>query len=174
MPRDLLGKSEIEGCLRELAERLAERGTAARIYVVGGAAIVVRYETRSATRDVDAAYHPEADVEDVADTIGIERDIGPGWLNNAAVQFFPTGRVDAEATVLIEHQGVRIEIAPPDALLAMKLNAARLRDRQDIETLMRHLGITSPEQALAVFSLHYPDKMPSEDLLDRLDEIFDR
>ena len=41
-----MDRDEIEGALRELAEELDERGVIARVFLVGGAAMVLAYESR--------------------------------------------------------------------------------------------------------------------------------
>jgi hypothetical protein len=47
-----MDRDEIEGALRELAQEVDERGVMARIYLVGGAAMVLAYQSRFSTDDV--------------------------------------------------------------------------------------------------------------------------
>ena len=49
-----MDRDDIESALRELAEELDERGIVARIYLVGGAAMVLAYQSRFSTDDVDS------------------------------------------------------------------------------------------------------------------------
>ncbi|MGP3968098.1 hypothetical protein [Streptomyces sp. 6N223] len=54
----VLGRKEIEQALRMLGERLARRGVTAEVYVFGGAAMALAYDSRRATRDIDAVFVP--------------------------------------------------------------------------------------------------------------------
>lgn len=54
----LLDRAGIEEVFRRLGDRLAKRGVVADIYVFGGAAMALAYDSRRATRDVDALFQP--------------------------------------------------------------------------------------------------------------------
>jgi hypothetical protein len=56
----------IEDAFRRLGERLARRGVIADLYVFGGAAMALAYDSRRATRDVDALFKPHGIVHDEA------------------------------------------------------------------------------------------------------------
>lgn len=58
MPNEPLSRAQILEALSELAARLSTRGQQARIYIVGGAAIAISFNSRDLTRDVDAQYTP--------------------------------------------------------------------------------------------------------------------
>ena len=53
----LLDREDIEGAFRRLGDRLVKRGVVADIYVFGGAAMALAYDSRRATRDVDALFN---------------------------------------------------------------------------------------------------------------------
>jgi hypothetical protein len=53
-----LDRDAIIRALRRLAERLAFRGVVADLYVFGGAAMALAYDTRRSTRDIDALVEP--------------------------------------------------------------------------------------------------------------------
>ena len=54
-PSPLLDRAGIEEAFRRLGDRLARRGVVADLYVFGGAAMALAYDSRRATRDVDAS-----------------------------------------------------------------------------------------------------------------------
>lgn len=59
--------------------------------------------------------------------------------------------------------GMRVFIARPDYLLAMKCLAMRLgspmsRDSDDIKTLVRHLGLKEATQVLDIVANYYPNR----------------
>jgi hypothetical protein len=57
-PSPLLDRAGIEDAFRRLGERLARRGIVADLYVFGGAAMALAYDSRRVTRDVDALFKP--------------------------------------------------------------------------------------------------------------------
>lgn len=59
-PSPLLDRAGIEEAFRRLGDRLATRGVVADLYVFGGAAMALAYDSRRATRDVDALFKPQA------------------------------------------------------------------------------------------------------------------
>lgn len=52
----LLDRSAIEDAFRRLGDRLARRGVVADLYIFGGAAMSMVYDSRRATRDIDAVF----------------------------------------------------------------------------------------------------------------------
>jgi len=52
----MLDRESIIEAFRRLGSRLARRGTVADIYVFGGAAMALAYDSRRATRDIDAIF----------------------------------------------------------------------------------------------------------------------
>ena len=52
-PSPLLDRAGIEEAFRRLGDRLAQRGVVTDLYVFGGAAMALAYDSRRATRDVD-------------------------------------------------------------------------------------------------------------------------
>ena len=89
---ELIDTAQLRALLGELAERLAEQGVEARIFVVGGAALALGYYDegdRRLTNDVDAWFFPVDVVSRVAQTLADEHGLRPGWLNGRASQFSP-------------------------------------------------------------------------------------
>lgn len=80
---------DIRGLLGELSRRLHARGAGADIYLVGGAAIAIEFDSRRSTTDIDAVYHPEQTVQEAATDMAQEMGLDPLWLNNAARGLHP-------------------------------------------------------------------------------------
>ena len=78
-----MDREDIEGALLELAEELDRRGVVARIYLVGGAAMVLAYESRFSTDDVDVSGYPTEDVLAVAAEVAERRGLRPDWLDDS-------------------------------------------------------------------------------------------
>jgi hypothetical protein len=123
----LLSRSAIlqafEALARELGETVATRKR--EILVAGGAALVLLYNVRDSTRDVDAFPVVAADslalkdaARRVAETMGLPDD----WLNDSA-KGYVNGLLPGQ--VLFDAPTLLVRALAPRQLLAMKLSAWR-------------------------------------------------
>jgi len=83
-PSPLLDREGIEDTFRRLGERLAKRGVVADLYVFGGAAMALAFDSRRATRDVDALFEPHGIVHEEALAVAAELGLPRWWLNEQA------------------------------------------------------------------------------------------
>ena len=71
----LLGRAELERAFTALGERLVRRNVVADVFIVGGAAMALAYDSSRVTRDVDAMFVPHGIVLEeaahVADELGL-------------------------------------------------------------------------------------------------------
>jgi hypothetical protein len=155
-PEPQLDRDSIINALRRLGERLAYRGVVADLYVFGGAAMALAYDSRRSTRDVDALVEPHGIVFAEAAAVALELGLPPWWLNEQASAYV-TRTDDTEAPLVFDHPGLRVHAASPRHLLAMKVMASRRRDAPDITTLAGRLGLTTVDEVLAVGSEVFPD-----------------
>lgn len=58
----LLGADQIRELLADLGRRLDDRGLSAQLFLVGGAAMALAFNTRRSTRDLDAVFEPKSEV----------------------------------------------------------------------------------------------------------------
>ncbi|HEV2373551.1 MAG TPA: DUF6036 family nucleotidyltransferase [Streptosporangiaceae bacterium] len=170
-PSPLLDRAGIEEAFRRLGDRLARRGVVADLYVFGGAAMALAYDSRRATRDVDALFKPHGIVLEEAQAVAGELGLPPWWLNEQASSYVAPGG-DAAASRVFDHPGLRVFAASPEHLLAMKAFAARPRDVEDIRQLARVLGLRSVDDVLASVHEVFPEEEPPARLRLLLQEIF--
>lgn len=149
-----LDRARIQVLLRELAQELADRGTSAVLFVVGGAAMALAHDDRRATADVDATFQPSPEVRAAAAAVAGRHGLAPDWLNDGAKGFMPGP--DTGATVLFELPSLRVELASAEYLLAMKVMAARVeQDVDDLRALYVHLGLETVDQGLEIAERYY-------------------
>jgi len=142
-------REQIVTALTALGARLSERAVDGEVYVVGGAAIAIAFDARRATRDIDAVFEPKQEIYAAADEVGVELGLPPGWLNDG-VKGFVSGPDDDAATAL-EVPGLRVLVASPRILLAMKVLAHRIgEDDDDVRLLARELGLADAGSVLRV------------------------
>lgn len=168
-----LNRKEMESALAELADELNARNVKAKIYVVGGAVMVLAFDARFTTGDIDVSIHPTDDVLAVAAEIGERRGLGAEWLNNRASQFVPVFKEPNWQPVL-KSGNVEVVAADERSMLAMKLRAGRgSRDRLDIKFLVKKCGITSVAEALELYKEFFPEDPLPDRTLPLLDEAIE-
>lgn len=157
---------ETNQLLAELDARLRQRGVAASIFVVGGAAIAANQTLRDRiTEDVDALTRDTV-VLDEAKALARERGLPENWLNpNAGVWMppLPGGVLDQPS-----EPGLRVTYADEAFLLATKLIAQRAKDANDVVALAGRLGLetASPQQLEAHIRSYYTDLATLEFIVD--------
>ncbi len=114
--------------LEELARELESQGSVApreEIVIAGGAALVLLYNARDATRDVDVfSSGPAAagSLREAARRVASRLDLPEDWLNDGAKGYLQ-GFLPGE--VLFERPALRVRTLGASQLLAMKLSAWR-------------------------------------------------
>lgn len=147
---ELLDRDALVDLLADLARRLDARGVTLEIYVVGGTAMVLAYDRDRLTRDIDATWDTAIDVSGEVSSIAMERGLPRDWLNDRVRPMLPLV-VDEDRLEALNLPGLRVSVAPPRHMLAMKARAARdARDLDDIVLLCRHLGISSVTEVIAL------------------------
>jgi hypothetical protein len=148
-------------------------GTKLQIAVYGGSALMLASNFRFATEDVDVSKleRPlpgwlEQVVKDIAGKNGWAED----WFNDG-VAFHLSSRADRAADHLEfgtfprdgTPPGLVVSVPTAEYLLALKLKAARVNDplrgeaeRLDILNLMRVVGISDVEDAIALLGRYFP------------------
>ena len=114
----------MESALAELADQLNARNVKAKIYLVGGAVMVLAFDARFTTGDIDGSIHPTDDVVAVAAEIGERRGLGVEWLNNSAQRFIPVFK-EPDWQPILKSGNVEIVVADERSMLAIKMRAGR-------------------------------------------------
>lgn len=121
--------------------------------------MVLAHRARVSTKVVDAVFAPKSEVYEAADLV--ERALGApkGWLNDAVKGFVSSC---PEAHLLYDWPGLKVFVASPAYLLAMKCMSMRLgrdqTDLSDIRFLMSHLGLRRAEDVLDLVKQYYPQQ----------------
>ena len=133
-----LDRDDIIAGLRELIAELRADGEVAGIRLVGGAALSLHYFDRGSTQDLDSLHvRPGSDaaVAAAAARVAQRHDWDPAWLNFEVTKAdaLPTLGRTVEWDTIYDGDGIVIQVASKEALLAMKLRANRPgRDTRDI------------------------------------------
>ena len=161
---DKLSREQIMAALRRLDELLREKGVIGELCVFGGAAMVLAFDARESTRDVDAIFVPKDDVLALAKRVAKEFDLRWDWLNDGVKGFVSNlGEVTADGMPKLGN--LRIMRPTTEYLLAMKCLASRVEDyshqgdKADVITLIRQLGITESSTVCDLVCKYYKETL---------------
>ena len=150
-------RGDLINALTDLGHQLAQRGIQARLYVVGGAVMVLAHDSRDATADIDGDFYPHDEVIDVARDVARDRGLPADWLNAAARGFIPVFR-SPEWRPLFTFGTLDVLAADDRTMLAMKIRASRgRRDEPDIALLLERCQITTADEAFALYDEYFPE-----------------
>jgi hypothetical protein len=175
----------LESALAELGRRSYEAGRTVEIAVYGGSALLLTLNRQVNTRDVDAVFERNKDfVKKLAAEIAADCGWDENWLNDGVKGWLSA--IDADPAVKFlfktypseERPGLRVFVAKPEYLFAMKCRAMRLggvdssSDLEDIKLLAQAIGITGSRDALALVEKYYPRNLLEPKTRFGLEEIF--
>lgn len=159
---EVVERRQLEEAFRRVAADLRRDGTVGEIYIFGGAAMVLAYRTREATRDVDALFEPREKVHKAAIRVAEDLGMPRWWLNDQATSYLPR-TPDERARLIFDHPNLRVSVVSPEHLLAMKALAARTyADLDDIAALCERLAMTHLGDVEALCARIYPDEPLSD------------
>ena len=162
-PRRRLTRADVLRALTRLGELCVERRTKVELAIYGGTVMMFAYDFRSATRDIDAIFHPPEVFEPLIAQVAAEQGLPVEWMNNGVRDFVSAHEVKT-AFAELQVPGLMITRPSPEYLLAMKCMAARLPtpfrtgDVADIKFLVRKLRIRTIDDVDAVVSEFYGAK----------------
>ncbi len=163
---------EIRTYLTELNEELRLMDIKGEVSLYRGAVMCLVYDARPATKDVDAIFKPTSEIRQAIAAITARHDLDENWFNDAVKGYW----VEHNQQVLFDLPNLTVFVPEPDYLLAMKAIAARdiSYDREDVKTLIRHLGLTKPEEVFAIIEKYYSEKQLRPATQYFLEEIFQK
>lgn len=155
-----------------LNDELAASQTRGELYLVGGAVMCLAYAARPSTEDVDAYFQPAREVREAARRVAVRAGVAPDWLNDAVKGYLSE---HGDFRTWLELSRLRVMVAQPEYLLAMKCLALRIggefHDEDDIRYLLRHLGVDSFSRAKEIITRYYPLERFPQKTLYALEEL---
>jgi hypothetical protein len=131
------------------------------VLVAGGAALVLMYDARDATRDVDICSSGSAALREAALRVASRLELPEDWLNDGAKGYLQ-GLLPGK--VLLDKPALLVRALGPEQLLAMKLSA--WRDDVDISDARLLLDQVQGRRA-DVWSAIEPFLVPGRELKAR-------
>jgi hypothetical protein len=131
-------KENLEGYLKELAKEYKKRGRGfpAEMILVGGASVLINYQFRAASYDIDASYESPAIMKEAINAVGDKFGLPNGWVND---EFKNTASYTPKIVQYSEYYRtfsnvLQIRTVRAEYLVAMKLVSGRQykKDLSDI------------------------------------------
>lgn len=172
-------KENLDECLKTLAKayrKTSGRHAKAEIVLIGGAAILVGYDFREMTTDVDAIIRADSSIKTAINLVGDELGLPNGWLN---MDFTKTSSYSPKLSQYSRYYRtyggvVDVRVISGEYLIAMKMVSFRpyKKDQSDIlGVLLYHKNAGTPirmEQIKAAVT----DLYESEDVVSKEAEVF--
>lgn len=161
---------EIKQYLTELNDELASKDIKGEVSLFGGAVMVLAFNARISTKDIDAVFEPVREIRNACHRIAERHDLNLDWLNMAVNMFV----VKHKRELLFELSHLQVTVPEPDYLLAMKILALRpgTEDENDARFLIDRLNMRSSDDILNIVAEYYPDKEVKPRTLVWLEGVF--
>lgn len=162
----------IKRLFRILNDELSKKKIRGEIGICGGAVMCLVFQTREATKDIDAVFQPTAEIRKAAKKVAHRFGVSEDWLNDAAKAYF---YADPPREPVMELSHLRVWAPRADYMLAMKCISARFdtHDKEDLEFLIRYLNLKSSEQVFEIISRYYPNEQVPAKTQFFVEELFD-
>ena len=171
-------RATILQALRRLGELANAEDIRLEISIYGGTAFLLAYNSREATKDIDALLKPREDGERLAAQVARELALPDDWINSDIEQFIsPKTESKRRLSEIEEATGIIVHVPSAEYLLAMKALACRRPigayrgDLDDLSFLIRKMKIASLDTIQAAIDRFYPDgaiRTKDRDLLQSL------
>lgn len=181
----MLDRQRLKQAFDLLGADLAGRGLLLEMAVYGGSALVLQFDWRRTTQDVDAVVrrdHGERLLAPSVASVAAAMDLPADWLNNAVGMFTPLDEDEAQFEFAghypAEQPGLRVLLARPSYILAMKLRALANLDRgdkdlDDARALARELGITDAVALVELYERIHGER-PRDDVRRQLGLVLEQ
>jgi len=156
----MLSRDTILAAFNNLSVELGMEGVTGELNVIGGTAMVLAFDARNATKDVDAVFAPSDAVRSAAAKVAGQLNLPGDWLNDGAKGFLsPAG--DFVELAALDFPNLRVLAPTAEYMLAMKVLASRVGaapahgDARDIAFLIRLLNLEDSAQVMSIVSRYY-------------------
>jgi len=168
-----LSKKQILQYLKELSDIMERKNLKGEILLFGGAAMVLAFNSRSSTKDVDAIFRPKKEIFTISKEIAEKHRLPEGWLNDSVKGFVTSDSF--QQNLFIRYKSLSVYTPEPKYLLAMKCMSMRIgaesSDIDDIRILLKYLKVKKAEDVFHLIEKYYPQNQIPQKTFYAIDEI---
>jgi hypothetical protein len=149
--------------LTRLGALCADAAIKAEIAIYGGKVMMIAYDCRKATKDIEAIFHSAGEIELLIRQVAGELKLPEDWMNSGVKAFGGAREARREFSEL-RIPGLVLTRPSPEYLLAMKCLAGRLPtmfrpgDVEDIKFLVRKLRLRTIKEVDAIVGDYYGEQ----------------
>jgi len=167
MPLEQLTRERVVEALSLLGRKAAEANVELEMCIYGGSAMMLAYDSRESTKDVDAIVKPSDIALRLAKEVANQLGLHESWLNDDVKRFVSDLGTFAPLQIAeLESAAKHLKITRASAsyLLAMKCLACRSPlpgysgDVEDIRFLISKMGVRTLEQIDEHIARFYPQE----------------
>ncbi|MDR1861864.1 MAG: nucleotidyltransferase [Candidatus Ancillula sp.] len=137
-----LNREQILSLFTQVESKMKAKNIRGTLYVVGGAAMALKYEGFRLTVDVDGIFEPADEILEIAHEVARENNLDRDWLNNAVkVPLESAGEEEYVPFDEFSTDTLSVAVASPEMLLAMKIRAGRGKDIEDAALIVKELRL---------------------------------
>jgi hypothetical protein len=148
-----LNRVRIIEALNELSMVLKDMEISGHLCICGGAGMVLAFDARESTLDVDAILEPAQEIRFAASKVAKKLEFPEYWLNDAVKGFFRNSIIRTTSG-MPQFTNLLVTRPSTEDFFCMKCAACRIGensfDRDDIFLLARELGLKSAAEARKV------------------------
>ncbi|MGA1823908.1 MAG: DUF6036 family nucleotidyltransferase [bacterium] len=171
-----LSKEKIVQYLEDLSHELGKKHIKGEILLFGGAAMVLAFNARPSTKDVDAIFRPKNEIYSISHEIAKRNRLPEGWLNDSVKGFLE--RNPLKQNLFIRFENLSVYIPEPEYLLAMKCISMRIgiesTDIDDIKFLITHLKLKNADNIFKIIEKYYPHNRIPQKTYYAINEILQK
>lgn len=136
-----------------LNEKLSENKMELSLNIYGGTVMMVCFDVRPATKDIDALFNTTPQLDNILQDIAEIYELNNDWINQDIKEPLKYLKKE-ELTELYKFNNLKILAPSAEQMLAMKLLSSRTepyKDFEDAEYLIEYLKIDDLEKIIKIF-----------------------
>ena len=181
VPIKNLTKEDILSGLTRLSELAEKESVSLEISLYGGALMMLAYDARQTTKDVDAIIRPPEVGRRLAAKVAAERGWHDDWINDDVKQFVSTvENRDTWTPKGLNAPAILITKPTAKYLLAMKVMACRralpgyVGDEADIAFLIKKMAVKNVGEVERIVDQYFPDTVLPAATLTVIEQLLAR
>jgi len=139
--------------LEMLDEKLQENRLELTLNIYGGTVMMACFDTRPATKDIDAIFETSPQIENILTDIAETYDLDKDWINQDIRE--PLKQLKQQnLKEVYRFKNLKVFAPSAEQMLAMKILSARpepYKDFDDAEFLIQYLHIETLEEVIQIF-----------------------
>ena len=166
----MLTREKLISYLAELDELAKQDCVLLELDIYGGAAFLLAYDNRAATKDVDAIVRPESIACGYIRKLAEKHQLPDDWLNSAVAQFLTPHKPTLRRIKEIEQfKNLSVRVPTARYLLALKAMACRepigsyQGDYQDLRFLIKKMNVRTTDEIQKAIDAYFPDDVLDEE-----------